>query len=140
VRILCSVVPVLASLVLGSNAQFPVGSTIAPQLVRDNQPGSVSHPFKKLAEKPLCRLRVATPLDQDVQDVTILVHSPPQVVLLTFNPNEHFIKVPSITRPTLPGPDPLGVLTAKTKTPLADRLVGDVDSPTYQDFFNIPEA
>ncbi len=41
---------------------------------------------------------------------------------------------------TLPGLDPLGIIMAKTKTPLADGFVGDVDSPTHQNFFHIPEA
>ncbi len=140
VRVLGSVVPVLASLVLGTETQFPMCSNIAPQLVRDHYPGGVLQPFEKLAEKPLCCLRVVTPLDQDIQDVAILVHCPPQVVLLAFDPNENFIKAPSVTRSTLPGPDPLGVLMAKTKTPLADSLVSDVNSPTHKDFFDISEA
>ena len=140
VRVLGSIILVLASLMLSANTQFPVCSTITPQLICNDFSRSKPQSLEQFTEKSLRCLGVTTPLNQNIQNVAILVHSPPQVMLLAFDPNENLIKVPSVTRSTRPGLAPLGVLMAKTKTPLADRLVGDVDSPTHQYFFNIPEA
>ncbi len=46
VRVLSPIIPVLARLMLGGKAQFPVGRTVAPQLVRNDLSGRILQPFE----------------------------------------------------------------------------------------------
>jgi hypothetical protein len=37
-------------------------------------------------------------LDQDIEDVPVLIHRPPQIVTLTLDGQTHFIEVPLVPR------------------------------------------
>ena len=43
-------------------------------------------------------------LHEDVQDVTVLIHSAPQVLLATLDRDEHLVEMPGVSHPTAPAP------------------------------------
>jgi hypothetical protein len=64
---------------------------IAPQLVCDDPKWRPSLTPQKPSEESFCGPLIASRLNQDVNHLAILVHRPPEIVLLTIDPNEHFI-------------------------------------------------
>jgi hypothetical protein len=82
----------IATLAMFDPGQYlALGRAVAFQLVRDNDPGHVGQPLEELTEELLCRLLVAPPLDEDVQDIVVLIHRPPQVMALTMNGLSRYI-------------------------------------------------
>ncbi len=79
-------------------------------------------------------------LNQDVDHVSILVHSPPEVMPLPLDVHEEFVQVPDISQPSLPAPQSAGVFGSELPTPLPDGLVGDDDASLRQEFLDVPEA
>ena len=57
-----------------------LGRDVAFQLVRDRHPRHVLQTFEQLLEELLRRLLVAPLLHQDIEDIVILIHCPPQVI------------------------------------------------------------
>ena len=43
-------------------------------------------------------------LHEDVQDVTVLIHGAPQVLLATLDRDEHLVEMPGVSHPTAPAP------------------------------------
>jgi hypothetical protein len=86
-----------------------------------------------------CKL-IATGLDENINHVTILVDSPPQILSLTLDSHEQFIQVPRVAQATLSSPQSPGVFNTKLPTPLSDGFVADCDAPLCQKIFHISEA
>jgi hypothetical protein len=74
--------------------QPTVGHAVAGQLVGDQHPRYVAQALEQLAEEPSRGLRVTPGSDQDVQDIPVLVHRPPQIMSLAVDLDEHLVKVP----------------------------------------------
>jgi hypothetical protein len=64
---------------------------VAPQLVCDDSKWLPSLTPQKPSEESFGGPLIAPRLNQDVNHRAILVHRPPEIVLLTIDPNEHFI-------------------------------------------------
>ncbi len=96
--------------------------------------------FHELAEEPFGRTGIAVLLNQDVDHVSILIHSPPYIVPLPLDVHEELIQVPDVPQPSLLTPELLGVVWTELPPPLPDGLVGDRDSSLRQEFLNVPEA
>ena len=60
-------------------AKFPAGGHIATQPVGDHLPWRSPLPLHELAEKALSGSRVPAARDQNIQDVAVLVHRPPEI-------------------------------------------------------------
>jgi hypothetical protein len=86
-----------------------------------------------------CKL-IATGLDENINHVTILVDSPPQILSLTLDIHEQFIQVPCVRQATLSSPESPGVFNTKLPTPLSDGFVADDDPTLCQEVFHISEA
>jgi hypothetical protein len=68
------------------------------------------------------------PLNQDVDHISILIHSPPEVMALFLDGHEELVQVPNVSQSSLPTPKSSGVAWAKLQTPLPDGFIRDYDS------------
>src|SRR5687768_14997990 len=87
-------IPVLA--VLHARQDLPLGRPIAFELVRDDHPRHIPAALEQLAEEFLGRVLVPPTLDQDIQDMTVLIHRPPEIVACATNRQEYLIQVPLV--------------------------------------------
>ena len=71
-------------------------------------------------------------LHEDVDDVAVLVHGTPQVLLATVQGDEQLIEMPRVSEAPAPVPEPSGIRAAERVTPPSDRLIGDRDAPLGQ--------
>jgi hypothetical protein len=79
-------------------------------------------------------------LDEDINHVTILVDSLPQILSLTLDSHEQFVQVPGVAQAPLTSPEIPGVFNTELPTPLADGFVADDDPTLGQKIFYISEA
>jgi hypothetical protein len=79
-------------------------------------------------------------LDENIDYVTILIDSPPQILSLTLDSHEKFVQVPGVTQATLPSPQRPGVFDTKLPTPLSNGFLADGDASLCQKIFHISEA
>ena len=79
-------------------------------------------------------------LDENIDYVTILVDSPPQILSLTLDRHEQFVQVPGVAQASLPSPERPGVFDTELPTPLSDGFVADCDTPLCKKIFHISEA
>ena len=78
------------------------------------------------------------------QDFTFVIHSPPKVVRIVFNLNEHLIQVPLPIQICAHLADPfLADLNSKQRAkavpPKPNRLIADVDAAFIQKILNLPK-
>ena len=118
----------------------PRGRRVAPQFVGDQPVGYAALAFQQLPEKAHCGAPVPPRLHQDVEDVTVLVYRPPQVLLTTVQRDEQLIEVPRVPEAPTPVPEPSGIRAAERATPPSDRLVGDCDAPLGQEVLDVTKT
>jgi hypothetical protein len=70
--------------------------TVALELVRDDHLRNIPAALEQLEEEFLGRVRVPPTLHQNIEDMPILVHCPPQVVPFTIDCEKDFIQVPLV--------------------------------------------
>jgi hypothetical protein len=76
--------------------------------------------IEQLAEEPSRGLGVTLRGDQDVHDIPVLVHRPPQIMPLAVDLDEHLVKVPLVPGAWLASARPVGVGLAKLLAPGPD--------------------
>ena len=79
-------------------------------------------------------------LYQNIQHVTILIDCSPKILVLPVDRNEYFVHVPGVTTGSLLVPYLISVSPTKFQAPLAHRLIGDHDTSSCENFFDIAEA
>ena len=89
---------------------------------------------------PFGRTGNAIPLNQDVDHVSILIHSPLQVVPLSLDGQEEFVQVPDVLQPSVPAPEISGIPWTRFPTLLPDGFVGGHHTSFGKEFLDIPEA
>ena len=97
-RVLAPVIEIVALAVLHAREDLALRGTVAFELIGNDHSGDVQQALEGFAKELLCRLLVASPLYEDVQDVVVLIHHAPEVMALTVNGQKHFIQVPFIPR------------------------------------------
>jgi hypothetical protein len=107
---------------------LPLGRPITRQFVGDNDPRDVPQALEQFPEESLRGLLVSSALEQNIQDVTVLIHSSPQVVALAMNRQKDLIKMPFIPKARTPAPELVSVLLPKLATPFPDRFVRHHDA------------
>jgi hypothetical protein len=80
VGILGAVVEIAVLAMLHTREHFPLGRTIAFELIRDDDPRDVHQPLQQLAKELLRGVLVSPPLHQDIQHVAVLIGRPPQIM------------------------------------------------------------
>jgi hypothetical protein len=79
-------------------------------------------------------------LKQNVDDVAILIHGTPKVLLLAVDSHEKFIDMPAIAETPLPLPKTPCKVSRKLLTATSNGFVGDCDAAFGKKIFNISEA
>lgn len=113
-RNLTPIVRVASGVVIHGRHDVSVGGAVAPQLVRNQLPRLVPLPLQKLAEEPSGRAGIAISLYQDVDHVSVLIDSPPEIMPLSLDVHEELIQVPDVSQATLPTPEIPGVPGVRT--------------------------
>ena len=138
--VLTPVVEVTALAVLHAREELALRGTVALQFICDDDPWDVLTPFEQLAEELLRGLFIAPALHQNIEDIVVLVHRPPQVMPLTMNGEKHLIPVPLVARPRAPVAELIGIGLPKFPTPLTDSFVGHRDAAFEQELFHVAVA
>ncbi len=114
--------------------------TVASQLVRHYLPRFHSMCFQKSFEETLSGFTVTSTLQQDVDNLSILVDSSPQVVLYTVNFHKYFIDKKCITETLMTTLQSPRVPGAKLVAPQTNRFITYDNTAYSQQIFDIPVA
>ena len=79
-------------------------------------------------------------LDEEVDQVTVLVHRAPEILAVTVDRDKDFVQEPCIPESTLSALQPPGVVGAELPAPLPNGFVRHDDAAFGQQILNIPEA
>ena len=79
-------------------------------------------------------------LDENIKDLTVLVHGPPQVVTLPLNRDTDFVEMPDIAESPLAIPQSFGERWTEFQTPLAHGFVTDSHPALRQKFLDVAKA
>ena len=112
-----AIVRVSGRVVGNQGHDIPMCDAVAAQLVGHEPHGYLSLTVQQSAEEsPRCT-RVPTGLYEEVDQVTVLVDRPPQILALTVDRHEHFVQEPGVSESTLASLQPPGVIGAELPLP-----------------------
>ena len=113
---------------------------VTAELVGDQPARDTGLAFQSLPEESDRGALISPRLHQDIEDVTVLVHGPPEILQPAGERHEEFVEMPRVPQPAASAPESASVARTERKAPLADGLVGDRDAPLGQQVLDIPEA
>ena len=120
--------------------EVPVCNTVAAQFVGHEPHRFLSLTVQQAAEEsPRCT-RVPTRLDEEVDQVTILIHGAPEILALTVDRHEHFVLEPGVSESTVSSLQPPSVVGAELSAPLPNGFVRHDDAAFGKEILDIPEA
>jgi hypothetical protein len=119
---------------------FTVCSAVGTKLIGHQLPRSLPLMFQCLTKEALGGSTVSVLSDQNIDDISILIYCPPQVVAYSLNRNEHFIDTPDVPKPTLFPAQRSSIDRSKLDAPGSDRLVRDGDSSLREQVLDIAKA
>ena len=120
--------------------QLAMCDAVASQFVRHNLPGFTTMCFQQSSEESLSGFAVASTLQKDIDDFSVLIDSAPQVVLYTAYRHEYFIDEKCIAETLMTTLKPLRIFGAKLVTPQTNRFITYDNTACSQQIFNIPVA
>ncbi len=120
--------------------ELTLGGTVALELVRDDHPGNILAALEQLSEELPCSVLVPPTLDQDIQNMTVLIRRPPQIVACATDREEFLIQVPRTPRLWPSVSKLLGNGWAKLPAPLADRFIRHDDATGEEELFDVAVA
>jgi hypothetical protein len=106
------------------------GGGVALEQIRADHPGHVWQAFEQVFDECLGRPLVATTRHQDVEDVLVLIHGPPQVMASAMEGQNHLVEMPIVSGPGPTTSQLIGVGLAECATLLTDRFAAHHD-PTF---------
>ena len=95
--------------------------------------------LRLLLRRP-CRAPVPAGLDEDVDQITVLIHRAPEILALSVDRDEDFVQKPRVSASTLAALQPPGVGRAELLAPLPNGFVRHDDAAFGQQILDIPEA
>ena len=140
VRDFSAVVLVLTGPVLDERKHFAMSGRIGPELVGYEPHGRSSFMLQSSTKEALGRSTIAPLGNQNIDHISILVDSAPQVETLSADLDEEFVDMPDVTESTLFSSKTSSVLGTELQTPVADRLVRNLDSSLGEQVLNLAEA
>ena len=118
----------------------PMGDTVATQLVGHETRWFLSLTLQEFPKESPCCAPVPAGLDEEVDQVTILIHGAPQILVLTVDRDEDFVQEPRIAKATLLALQPPGLVGAELPAPLPNGFVRHENAPFGQQILDVPEA
>ena len=110
------------------------------QLVGDQSSRDTTLPFQQLPEESDGRPPIAPRLDEDVDDVAVLVHGPPQILLPPVELDEELVQMPRVAHAAPAASQPASVVEPERPTPLPNRLIRHGDPAFGEEIFDISET
>ena len=135
-----AIVRVLGRVVGEQGHDVPMCDTVAAQLVGHETNWFLSLTLQEFSKESPRRTPVPTGLDEEVDQVTVLVHGAPEILTLTVDRDEDFVQEPRISESTLSSLQPPGVVGAELPAPLPNGFVRHDDASFGQQILDIPEA
>jgi len=124
-------------LLIASGISSRCATTVASQLVRHDLSGlATTTPYKPFKEA-FCGCAISASLQINIYHFSILINSPPQILLLAIDLHENLINVERVTVSSLPAPQSFGIFGPKLDTPWPDGLVTNGNTALGQQVFNI---
>ena len=139
-RCLGPIVRVLARVVGDQGHDVPMGHAVAAELVGHETHRFLSLTLQELSKESPRRTPVPTRLDEEIDQVTVLIHRAPQILPLAVDRDEHFVQEPRIAESTLSALQPPGVIGAELPAPLPNGFVRHDEASLGQEILDIPEA
>ena len=139
-RNLGPIVGILLGIVSNAWQDRSTGSSIALQLVGDDPEWLLALTAQQSAKEPLGCMLIAARLQQNIDDITVLIHGTPKILLLAVDSDEEFVQIPGITEASLFLLKTSGIVGSEFPAPLSDGFVRNNDSAFGQKIFNITEA
>jgi hypothetical protein len=139
-RVLRPIVQISTLPVLDAGKQLTLSDAVAPQLVGYDHPRHVLQTLQQSLEEPLCSVRIAPGLNQDIEHNAILIDGAPEIMLHTLDPKEHLVQVPLISWSRPAATQVIGESRAKFLAPASHGFVGDDDAALSQDQLHIAQA
>ena len=139
-RNLGAIVGILLRIVSNAWQDRSTGSSIALQLVGDDPEWLLALTAQQSAKEPLGCTLIAARLQQNINDITILIHGTPKILLLAVDSHEEFIQIPGITEASLFLLKTSGIVGSEFPAPLPYGFVRNNYSAFGQKIFNITEA
>ena len=99
------------------------GSSVALQFVGDDPEWLLALTAQQSAKEPLGCTLIAARLQQNINDITILIHGTPKILLLAVDFDEEFVQIPGITEAALFLLKTSGIVGSEFPAPLADGFV-----------------
>jgi hypothetical protein len=138
-RNLGAIVGVLLGIVGNTRQGRSTGSTIALQFVGDDSEWLLALTAQQSAKEPLGCTLVAGRLQPNIDDITILIHGTPKILLPAVDSDEEFVQMPGITEASLFLLKTSGIVRSEFPAP-PDRFIRNNDSAFGQKIFDITEA
>jgi len=114
--------------------------TVTSQLVRHDFPGlSTIAPHEPLKEAFRCRA-ISSSLKIDIDYFAILIHSTPQILLLTIDLHEDLIDEERIAITMVSPFETTSVSSTKLDTPQSDGFIADSDASFREQIFDVTIA
>jgi len=135
-RNLSPIVGILLGIV-GDPRQDRSTGSIALQLVGDDPEWLFALSVQQSAKEPLGCTLIAARLQQNIDDITVLIHGTPKIMLLAVDSDEKFVQIPGITEASLFLLRTSGKVGSEFPAPLADGFVRNNYSAFGQKIFNI---
>ena len=139
-RNLGAIVGILLGIVGNAWQDRSTGSSIAFQLVGDDPEWLFALTAQQSAKEPLGCTLIAARLQQNINDITILIHGTPKILLLAVDSDEEFVQMPAIPKAALFLLKTSGIVGSEFPAPLADGFVRNNYSAFGKKIFNITEA
>ena len=139
-RLLCSIVRVSLCVVGYIRHQFSMGHTVASQFVSHDIPGLTTTTPHKPLEEALCCSAISASLQIDIDHFSILIHCPPQVLLLAIDLHKDLVDVERIAEATVSLFESTSESCAKLDAPESDGFVADNNAPFGKQVFDITAA
>jgi CheY-like chemotaxis protein len=118
----------------------PVRGAVAPEAIGDEAVRDTAAPLEQLAKEPRGGVAIPAGLEQDVDDLAILVDSPPEILTLAANRHEEFVQMPRVADGPRPTPEPPRVGRTEDLAPVPDGLVRQRDAALGEEVFDVAEA
>ena len=135
-----AVVRVLIGAVKHRRHHRATGGRVAEQLIGNQASRHVPLGFQSRAKEAHRGVQIPSRLHEDVEDVTVLIHGAPQVLLATLDRDEHLVEMPGVSEPATSAPQSARIFRTEPSTPLPDGLIGDFGTSAGQHVLHVSEA
>ncbi len=125
---------------LNARHDLLLGSLITPKLVSNHHARHILAALQEFVKELLGRPFVAPALDQDIEYITLLIDSPPQVVGLAADLQEHLIEKSLVSRSGTTAVQLVGIRLPEPQIPLANGFVRYHDATLSQELLDVTVA